>query len=123
MTALSTKSAAGVCNVHTFRFVIPNQSLSHLSRNKGNVSNDTHFISAFADDTGFIIEDSNSTSKILSTFDLYGKASGSRMNRDKTEGLLLGRLKNTTNPPINIKWVESTKSLGVFFCHFTQKSE
>ena len=56
-----------------------------------------------------------STNNILDTFDTYGKASGSKVNRDKTEGMWLGRFKNRTDRPLDIKWVRSTESLGVFF--------
>ena len=72
-------------------------------------------ISAFADDTGFFIENVHSAQNILDTFEKFGKASGSRINIEKTEGLWLGRYKNRTDKPLNIKWVTETKSLGMYF--------
>ena len=71
--------------------------------------------SAFADDTGFYIDGIVSAKNVLGTFDTFGLASGSRVNREKTEGMWLGMYKNRTDKPIDIKWVRITKSLGFRF--------
>ena len=82
---------------------------------KSPTSEEKMLISAFADDTGFFIENVQSAQNILNTFEKFGKASGSRINKDKTEGLWLGRYKNRTEEPLSIKWVKETKSLGMYF--------
>ena len=82
---------------------------------KSPTSDKYHLISAFADDTGFIIKNMKSKNLILSTFEKFGKASGSKINKDKTEGMLLGALKHINDLQSDIKWVKSTKSLGIHF--------
>ena len=51
----------------------------------------------------------------MDTFEIFEKASGSKVNREKTKGMWLGKFKNRTDEPIDIKWVKHTKSLGVYF--------
>ena len=70
-------------------------------------------ISAFADDTGFFVDGTISASNVLITFDKFGEASGSKVNREKTEGMWLGKFANRIDHPLNIKWVKNTKSLGI----------
>ena len=84
---------------------------------KSPTSDNYHLVSAFADDTGFITQDTQSTEKIIITFCKFGKASGSRTNMNKTEGMLLGCLKNHEDLTLDIKWVKTTKSLGIIFGH------
>ena len=58
-----------------------------------------------------------SAGKIITTFCKFGKAFGSRTNMNKTEGVMLGCLKNHENNDLQIKWVKSTKNIGIFFGH------
>ena len=76
-----------------------------------------HLLSAFADDTGFFLSNSYSVGRVLHKFDNFGKVSGSKVNKIKTEGMWLGRNKENVETPFGIKWVKSTKSLGIYFGH------
>ena len=52
---------------------------------------------------------------VLKTFNEFSLASGSKINNSKTEAIWLGSFKNNTNTPLGIKWVKSTKCLGIYF--------
>ena len=59
----------------------------------------------------------NSVKSVLTNFDKFGDVSGSKINIDKTEGMWLGKYKYKNETPLGIKWVKSTKSLGLYFGH------
>ena len=47
---------------------------------------------------------------------IYERATGMKVNATKTEGLLMGALKNTRKPPANVRWCKEGEwiiSLGV----------
>ena len=51
----------------------------------------------------------------LETFDLYEKASGSKLNRAKSKGLWLGGWRGRLDPPVDLDWSSvKLKVLGVF---------
>ena len=78
-------------------------------------SAEIHLISAFADDTNFFLSNLSSTEMVLKTFNKFSLASGSKINNNKTEAIWLGSLKENINTPLGIKWVKSTKCLGIYF--------
>ena len=82
---------------------------------KSPTSNEELLTSAFADDSVFFIDGVNSAINILFKFEQFGLASGSKVNKDKTEGMWLGKFRNRTYKPIEIQWVKTTKSLGMHF--------
>jgi len=53
-------------------------------------------IKAYADDTNIYVTDTNSIMKVLDLIDSFGKASGSLLNRNKTNVLLSGSLREST---------------------------
>ena len=84
---------------------------------KSPCSAEMNLISAFADDTNFFLANLSSTKSVLDQFNEFGKASGSKINIEKTEAIWLGSLKNNIDTPLGIKWVKSTKCLGIYFGH------
>ena len=102
-----------ICVMETLLIKIRSNSLIHGI--KSPTSNEKLLLSAFADDTGFFIEGVQSAEKIIASFEFFGKASGSRINLEKTEGMWLGKEKNNNAKPLSIKWVKETKSLGYIF--------
>ena len=58
----------------------------------------------YADDTTCFVLSDSSLLALLQLFERYAKASGAKLNIDKTEGLLFGPWKSRTNLPIALKW-------------------
>ena len=71
-----------------------------------------------ADDCTIPMKDKESSQKVLNTIDNFSKLSGLKLNKDKTECLLLGKLKGTLKEILNLKVNEnSIKSLGIYIGH------
>lgn len=72
-------------------------------------------ISQYADDTSLILSSDDSIKAALVTYDLYEKASGSKLNRAKSKGLWLCSWRGRLNPPVDLDWSSlKLKVLGVF---------
>jgi len=73
------------------------------------------FISQYADDTSLILSSDDSIKAVFETYDLYEKASGSKLNRGKSKGLWLGSWRGRLDPPVDLDWSSfKLKVLGVF---------
>ena len=59
-------------------------------------------ISQYADDTSLILSSDDSIKAAFETYDLYEKASGSKLNRSKSKGLWLGSWRGRTDPPVDL---------------------
>ncbi len=70
-------------------------------------------LGTFADDTQGYVSDEQSITMWFKALDCYSKASGAKMNKAKTQGLLLGSLKRIRETNVAVKWVETVKVLGV----------
>ncbi|MEL6802457.1 MAG: reverse transcriptase family protein, partial [Bacteroidota bacterium] len=71
-------------------------------------------IGGFADDTqGFLTSDASIT-RFLGEVSLFERASGSRLNRDKTEGLWLGPWQDRVGRHHGLNWKDRIKVLGVW---------
>ena len=71
-------------------------------------------IGGYADDTqGFLTTD-DSVGRFLGLANEFGRASGSRLNRDKTEGIWLGPWQERTGNHHGLNWKERIKVLGVW---------
>lgn len=66
----------------------------------------------YADDGTGTLTDLDSCKRFLEKSQLFGKASGSKLNVSKTRGMFLGKWKSRSDHPFGISWVESTKLLG-----------
>ena len=70
-------------------------------------------ISLYADDSTGICCTDSSIQKLFFWCDLYGKASGAKLNRLKSKGIWLGKWKSRSDHPFGISWVEKHKICGV----------
>ncbi|PJE77730.1 hypothetical protein CI610_03342 [invertebrate metagenome] len=70
-------------------------------------------ISLYADDSTGICCTVSSISKLFSWCDLYGRASGAKLNKQKSKGIWLGKWKSRSDHPFGISWVEKHKICGV----------
>ena len=79
-------------------------------------NNKEHKELRYADDLSIAITEMESIDAIFETLGKFGKATNSKINVDKTEALWLGRWKNNTVKPRNLKWTNKmVKTLGVYF--------
>ena len=73
-------------------------------------------ITQMADDTTLFLNSKDEISLALNLIEIYGTLSGLKLNRNKTEGIWLGKLKNTKDKFENVNWTKTVvKSLGVYF--------
>ena len=81
-------------------------------------------LSAFADDTTFIIKDVHFVNRIFKHMKLYEVFSSLRVNVDQSEPCWIGRSKGWTDKPLKCKWVclqtDSIKILGIYFSYDKQ---
>ena len=68
-----------------------------------------------ADDMQVYITKSKSLARMLNLIDEYGKFSGLRLNRNKTEGLKFGKWKNKTNIEHISQLIKPIKALKISF--------
>lgn len=73
----------------------------------------------YADDTLVVGSSFAAIRAVFSTYHLFERGSGPRLNLNKCEGLWLGLWRfSTTTPPVDISWSYSKiKVLGVFIGH------
>ena len=80
-------------------------------------------LTQLADDTTIFLGAKHEVEISLHIIEIFGKHSGLQLNRNKTEGLWIGKLKNCTDQICQINWAKKPiKALGVYFCLDNQKS-
>jgi len=72
-------------------------------------------ITQYADDTTAVLCDVVSVSKYLDVVEFFGRGTGARLNRGKSEAMWIGSWKNKQDKPYGLKWVVKMKVLGVWF--------
>ena len=72
-------------------------------------------LSAYADDCKFVVRTDDSVESIIKHYDKYSRFSGSKLNKDKTEVMYLGRWRDKENNPQNIKVVKKMTIFGIVF--------
>ena len=75
-------------------------------------------LSQYADDTTLLLRDDHSVQQTFFTLDLYERASGARVNKDKCKGLWCGALKTRTDRLQDFDWFNDyipDKILGQYF--------
>ena len=111
-----------------YLFILVAEILSNAVRQdaeiKGIKMNNEHLkIFQYADDTVGILQDKPSAVKFLKTVEEFGKYSGLKLNKDKTEGLWIGSNKNKTSQPLGILWPKDPiKILGIYMSYNEQKN-
>ena len=96
-------------------FITAVEILANLIRNekqirgfeiKLNGSNHSIKISQLADDTTLFLKSKNEISIALNIMEIFWNLSGLKLNRNKTEGIWLGRLKHSKGKNENITWTK-----------------
>ena len=70
-------------------------------------------LTTYADDMTVFVTDKHDAKRVIKVLQSFEKVSGLKVNRDKSEGLWLGRNKKKAEKPLGIKWPEFIKVLGV----------
>ena len=69
----------------------------------------------YADDTQIIVSDNSSIAEVCKQLRLYEEATGAKINIGKTEGLFMGKWKNTHDKPFDCKWTnDKVFALGLW---------
>ena len=70
----------------------------------------------YADDAIITIKQNKCFKEVIKDLTAFERASGAKVNYEKTKGLWCGAWKNRTDTPLNIKWTsENVENLGVYF--------
>ena len=70
----------------------------------------------YADDAIITIKQNKCFKEVIKDLTAFERASGAKVNYEKTNGLWCGAWKNRTDTPLNIKWTsENVENLGVYF--------
>ena len=69
----------------------------------------------YADDATITITQNRCFKEVIKDIATYEKATGAKINYDKTKGLWVGKWKGRTDTPLDIKWTSgNTQQLGVY---------
>ena len=101
-----------------YLFILALEILSTKIRNnkdiKGiKVTNEEIKLINYADDTTIFIDNINSAQRLLKLLQNFGKVSGLKINRTKSEGFWLGKNKDSNLRPLGLKWKKCIKLLGI----------
>ena len=81
-------------------------------------------ISQLADDTTPFLKNEQAVKNCLNKVELFGNASGLKLNKHKTEGLWLGQHTNRNDAFAGVNWNKTCiKALGVFFAYSFKEAE
>ena len=72
-------------------------------------------LAMYADDTNSFIVDIREIEVTLEWFQLYGRASGAKLNASKCKGLWLGAWRDRADQPFGFAWSDTLKINGVYF--------
>ena len=67
----------------------------------------------FADDTTAVLSDLDYANALFSLLEEFEKASGLKLNVEKTEAMWIGSLKRCEDQPLGVKWQTCVKFLGI----------
>ena len=98
-----------------------NKEINGIQINLENIAHKIK-ISQLADDTTLFCSSKDDASNAMNEIEIFGSFSGLKLNRNKTEGLWVGKLKHSKDKILDINWTDKpVKALGVYFGH--NKSE
>ena len=112
-----------------YLFILVTEFLANRIRSnndiKGFIVNKNEIkITMYADDTTAFLADKQSAKCLFAELDQFRKASGLKINMEKTEGLWLGSKVNSKENPFGITWSsEPIKALGIYFSYDTKAAE
>ena len=107
------------CPISALLFIMVAEVMAAMIRNNKDIkgiecNGEITTISQLADDTTLFLQDENSLKEVLEVIHIFTKASGLKLNKDKTEAFWIGRDCNNHNKPLNIRWSKkSVKCLGI----------
>ena len=119
---LVSRSVRQGCSLSPLLYILCMEPFAHKIRTEPNIiglqlpgSKEQVRISQYADDTNIVVCNKYSIRKVFHLVDLFGLASGSKLNKEKTWGIWLGGWKNCRDKPFDINWTNSSRKLcGVF---------
>ena len=124
------KNSRGICQgcpLSALLFVLSVEIMALRIRNNKDIKDfqikideQTHSIkiSQLADDTTLYFNSKNDISVAMNEIEIFGNFSGLMINRNKTEGLWIGKLKHSKDKEENIKWTNKPiKTLGIYYGH------
>ena len=78
----------------------------------------------YADDTNGLVANVKSGKRFLNIVEMFGCYSGLMLNKEKTEGLWLGKCKNSKSTPLGIRWPsDPVRVLGVYVSYDKAKCD
>ena len=81
-------------------------------------------ISQLAGDTTLFCNSKEDVLKAMNEIEIFGSFSGLLLNRNKTEGAWIGKLRNCNNKIAGINWTDKPiKSLGIYFGNNNEESQ
>ena len=80
-------------------------------------------LTAFADDTTFLVKDVQSLRRILKLSKNFKIFSSLKSNVEKCEACWIGRSRNKHGKPIQCKWISHTISIKILGAHFTYNKQ
>jgi hypothetical protein len=81
-------------------------------------------ISQLADDTTLFCNSKEDVLKEMNEIEIFGSFSGLLLNRNKTEGVWIGKLTNCKYKNAGINWADKQiKSLGIYFGNNNEESQ
>ena len=124
------KNSRGIrqgCPLSALLFVLSVEIMALRIRNnkdiKGfqiKIDEQTHSIkiSQLADDTTLYFNSKNDISVAMNEIEIFGNFLGLMINRNKTEGMWIGKLKHSKDKEEHIKWTNKPiKTLGIYYGH------
>ena len=90
-----------------YLFILTIELLAHHIRQDKNIkgiqiANKETKLSQYADDTTAIVSDKNSAKRFLNILDKFEKASGLKVNKDKTEAMWIGSERENISKPLGL---------------------
>jgi exonuclease III len=111
------------CPISPLLYILVIEAFAEKVRNDPDITgiplpgtNKSVTISQYADDTNLFLRELFSVKKVIKLMDLFGSASGSKLNHDKCWGIWLGAWKNRTDKPLGLNWTNDVHKLcGIKF--------
>lgn len=116
-----TRSVRQGCSLSPLLYVLTLEPLLEKIRQSTNIApalvpgNTQKKLIAYADDTTFLIQKEQDLTLILEEFQKYGKASGAKININKSMIMGLGKWKNKTEWGVDVKNTKEMKIYGINF--------
>ena len=119
----STRGIRQGCPISALLFILVAEVMAVSIRQDNNVNglciNDCKLtITQMADDTSLFVKDLASVQNCLNTLDHFYKCAGLKLNKDKTEAILLGKKTLKVNDKMGLNWVKGPiKVTGIWVGH------